>query len=316
MVDNRRILVVSSVLLVFLAQTSLAPADDSSDELVEAPEIRAVKAGEPAGIFTIAGLPQHSYSLDVKYEHGEITPLRTLGTVGFVIRPKGPIHAERRWLWVSNLFLAVHWPDGGGVVHRYMVERALERGFHVVGLDVGASLGSPAGADLYDRFHKLVVERYGLNSRACMMGHSNGGLIALGFAFRHPEKVERILGIFPATDFRSWPGLERVSGIGGITPAGLSYDVDSATMIERIKEFNPIDNLAPIARAGIPLYHIHGTADELVPLEANTEELARRYRSLGGQIEIEVIEGGKHGGQEFYTSPAAAKFIADQLVTE
>lgn len=312
MVDTYRVLVVPSLLLVFIAQTSLASAGDSNaDELHEAPEIRRIKAGEPAGIFTIAGLPQHSYSLDVEYEYGQITPLRTLGTIGFVIRPKGPIHAERRWLWISNLFLAVHWPDGGGIVHRYLVERALERGFHVVGLDVGASLGSPAGADLYRRFHKLIVEKYGLNSRACMIGHSNGGLIALGFAFRHPEKVERILGIFPATDFRSWPGLEHVSGISRFTPAGLSYDVEPATLIERIKEFNPIDNLAPIAKAKIPLYHIHGTADELVSLEANTKELARRFRALNGQIELEIIEGGKHGGQEFYTSPAAAKFLID-----
>jgi pimeloyl-ACP methyl ester carboxylesterase len=282
----------------------------AQDELKEAPDLREVKAGEPAGIFTIAGLPQHSYSFDVTYENGELAPLQGLGTVGFVIRPKGDVHPERKWLWVSNLFLAVRW-EGNGVIHQFTVEQALKRGFHVVGVDVGASLGSPKGAELYDRFHKLVVEKYKLNQRACMLGHSNGGLITLGFAFRHPEKVERILGIFPATDFRSWPGFERVTGAGRITPAGLAYDLDAPTLLAQIGEFNPIDNLAPLAKAKIPLYHVHGTADDIVPLGPNSEELARRYRELGGRIELEIIPDGKHGGREFFTSQAAADFITE-----
>ena len=199
--------------------------------------------------------------------------------------------------------------ENNGVIHQFTVEQALKRGFHVVGLDVGTSLGSPAGAELYNRFHKLVVEKYKLNQRACMLGHSNGGLITLGFAFRHPESVQRILGIFPATDFRSWPGFERVTGNGGIAPAGLAYNMDPPMLLARIHEFNPIDNLAPLAKAGIPLYHIHGTADEIVPLPSNSEELARRYRALGGQIQLEIISDGKHGGREFYTSQAAADFI-------
>jgi hypothetical protein len=290
-------------ILVLLPSATIA-----GDELKEAPNIREVKLGESAGIFTIAGLPQHSYSFDVQYENGEVTPLQGLGTVGFIIRPKGAVHSERRWLWVSNLFLAVRW-DKNGVIHQFTVERALKCGFHVAGLDVGTSPGSPAGEELYDRFHKLVVEKYKLNQRACMLGHSNGGLITLGFAFRHPEKVERILGIFPATDFRSWPGFERVTGNGRITPAGLAYDPDAPKLSERIKEFNPIDNLEPLAKAKIPMYHIHGTADDIVPLQPNSEELARRYRALGGQIQLEIIPGGKHGGREFFTSRAATDFI-------
>lgn len=106
----------------------------AEDELKEC-ETCEVKAGEPAGIFTIAGLPQQSYSFDVQYENGELTPLQCLGTVGFIIRPKGAVHPERRWLWVSNLFLAIRWLENG-VVHQFTVEQALERGFHVVGVDV------------------------------------------------------------------------------------------------------------------------------------------------------------------------------------
>src|SRR5262245_32638202 len=94
-----------SALRLTVTFLSAQPALQAEDERVESQEIRDVKAGEQADLFTIAGVPQHSYSFDVEYEHGEIVPLRALGTVGFVIRPKGPVHPQRRWLWISNLFL-------------------------------------------------------------------------------------------------------------------------------------------------------------------------------------------------------------------
>ncbi|MCA9012335.1 MAG: hypothetical protein KDB01_21440 [Planctomycetaceae bacterium] len=84
-------------------------------------------------------------------------------------------------------------------------------------------------------------------------------------------------------------------------------------LLSRIHEFNPIDNLAPLAKAAIPIYHIYSTADEIVPLQPNSEELARRYRAHGGQIHLEIMPGGKHGGEEFYTSQAAADFITSTI---
>ncbi len=298
-------------LLIWATLIPLA-ASRAEDELREAPEVREVRAGKSDGLFSIEGLPQHSYSLNVEYEHGTLMPLRCLGTVGFIIKPKGLIDSERRWIWDSNLFLAVNWSDGGGVVHRVPVEKALERGFHVVGIDVGASLGSPAGAEIYQNFYELVRAKYGLNQRARMIGHSNGGLITLGWAFRHPEQVDRVLGIFPATDLLSWPGIDRVRGPGRITPAGLAYDLEDVNQDElpaRLRQINPVDNLEPLAKAGVKIYHIHGTSDDVVPIGPNSVELGRRYRQLGGTFELETVAGGRHGGPEFYRSPRALDFL-------
>lgn len=283
---------------------------EAEDELREAPEIRQIRAGRNDGLFSIKGLPQHSYSMNVEYENGIVVPLRCLGTVGVIIKPKGVVDADRRWIWDSNLFLALDWTDAGGVVHRHPLERALERGFHVVGIDVGASLGSPAGAEIYQRFYELITAKYRLNRRARMIGHSNGGLITLGWAFRHPDEVDRILGIFPATDLRSWPGIDRAFGPGRITPAGLAYDMENSDQATLTK-FNPIDNLEPLARTGVKIYHIHGTADDVVPIGPNSEEFARRYRDLGGSMELERVEGGKHGGPEFYRSQRAVEFLLE-----
>jgi predicted esterase len=44
----------------------------------------------------------------------------------------------------------------------------------------------------------------------------------------------------------------------------------------------------------VPLFHIHGNQDKVVPLEPNSEELARRYKQAGGPVTLRVMEGRGH----------------------
>lgn len=261
--------------------------------------------------YTIAGLPQSDYTMDAVYEHGTLTPLSCAGTAAYIIVPKGAVDSERRWVWISNLFLALNDRDCGPVMQRYYVEGALSRGFHVAGIDVGASCGSPKGAAVYEAFYQMLVKEYQLNPRARMIGQSNGGLITYGYAFRYPEHVDRVLGIFPSTDLASWPGLDRLCG--PFSPKGLEYGLDRATMEARMKELNPIDNIMPLVKAGVKAYHLHGTADDVVPLEPNSGEFARRYKAAGGKITVEIVEGGNHGAplKAFFESAAALAFLLE-----
>ena len=57
---------------------------------------------------------------------------------------------------------------------------------------------------------------------------------------------------------------------------------------------NPIDRLASLAEAHVPIYHIHGDCDTVVPLEENSGKLAQRYRQLGGEITLNVVKGQGH----------------------
>jgi len=57
---------------------------------------------------------------------------------------------------------------------------------------------------------------------------------------------------------------------------------------------NPNDNLAPLAKAGVPLLHVVGDADTVVPVEENTRVLEQRYKALGGSIQVIVKHGVGH----------------------
>jgi len=239
------------------------------------------------------------------YQGGELVKLRIRNRMAYVVKPTGAVDPAKRWLWEFPFWLGIN--DGfGSLQHRNYVEAALAAGFHVAGIDVGPSCGSPAAAEVCQEFYNRMVAEYRLHKRARIMGQSHGGLIAYGWAFRHPECVDRVAGICPATDFRSWPTLPNVINF----PAkGLDYGLSLEELTGRVTEFNPIDNLAPLAKAGVKILHIHGDEDTLVPMSANSTELARRYRELGGTAEIVVLPKLGHGGRELYESMPLLRFL-------
>jgi alpha-beta hydrolase superfamily lysophospholipase len=146
------------------------------------------------------------------------------------------------------------------------------------------------------------------------LAHSHGGLIAYGWAFRHPACVDRIAGMCPAADFRTYPTLPNV--VAGPT-RGLDYGLSLEELTRRACEFNPIENLAPLAKAGAKILHLHGDHDTLVPTIANSRELARRYRELGGEAEVVLLKdlgaglanSRGHDGPELYESAPLVRFL-------
>jgi hypothetical protein len=247
------------------------------------------------------------------FNGGELVKLRVRGRLAYLIKPTGKVDPQRRWVWDFPFWLAIN--DGfGHVAHRHYVEKLLAAGLHVAGVDVGPSCGSPAAAEVCQEFYEQLVSKHGLHKRVRLLAHSHGGLIAYGWAFRHPECVDRIAGMCPATDFRTYPTLPNV--VAGPTK-GLDYGLSLEELDRRAGEFNPIDNLAPLAKANVKVLHLHGDEDTLVPTGANSKELARRYHKLGGQAEIVLLKGlgaeransRGHDGPELYESAALLKFL-------
>ena len=72
----------------------------------------------------------------------------------------------------------------------------------------------------------------------------------------------------------------------------------------------PIDNLAPLAKAGVPLIHVCGSLDPW--LDDQTRVVEQRYKALGGQITVIVKEGQGH----FPLAPSDPKVVVDLITRE
>lgn len=186
----------------------------------------------------------------------------------------------------------------------------LDRGFHVAYIDTNDMLGSPNAMKHWDNFYDFLTEK-GLAKRVALEGVSRGGLFVYGWAARHPDRVACIYADTPVCDIKSWPG-GKGKGVGSSGTWQRLLKEYNFTEAEALAyEKNPIDILAPIAQAKIPVLHIVSLNDVVVPPAENTFILAERYRKLGGEIEIiEVAEGTEKSQGHHFTHPNP-KRVAD-----
>jgi hypothetical protein len=203
------------------------------------------------------------------------------GRPAFVILPpaaegKKPVP----WVWYAPTFPNLPEPR-----EDWMFERFLAAGIAVAGVDVGESYGSPKGREAYTALYAELVKNRNFAPKAVLLARSRGGLMLYAWAAEHPESVAGIAGIYPVCDLKSYPGLDKACGAYGLTRDQLEAQLD---------RHNPVDRLAPLAKAGVPIFHVHGDADTLVPLDANSGEVARRYAKLGGKMTLQVAKGQGH----------------------
>jgi len=202
------------------------------------------------------------------------------GHHAFLIRPKGKVFTSAMpWVWYAPV---IGHPNPS---HAWMLNQWLAKGIGMAGVDVGESFGSPQGRKVYAALWEVLTSRYKMSDRPCLLPQSRGGLMLYNWAAENPTRVSCIAGIYTVCDLRSYPGLQQ---------AGNTYGLSAADMEAHLAEHNPIDRLSPLAKAGVPILHVHGDADKVVPLEKNSGELARRYRALGGQVQLIVIPGKGH----------------------
>ncbi len=184
----------------------------------------------------------------------------------------------------------------------------MEAGCYFGGVDVGESFGSPAGRDTFTAFHRLLVDRLGLDRQAMLFPVSRGGLMHYNWAAEHAEAVRCIGAIYPVCNLTSYPRLERAAKTYGLTPEQLT---------EELSKHNPVDRLAALAKEHVPLFHLHGDQDKVVPLADNSGLLASRYRELGGPIELVVVPGKGHEiAREFWENSRLAEFFQRCLEKE
>ena len=205
------------------------------------------------------------------------------GRAALLVMPKEAAKGKP-WIWRTEFF--GHEPQGDIAL--------LGKGFHVAYISVQDIYGAPVGMKHMDAMYDHLVSTYGLSKKTVLEGFSRGGLFAFNWAALHPERVAGLYVDAPVCDFKSWPG-GKGSGPGASADWQKllkAYGMTEAQALAYDK--NPIDNLEPLAKAGIPILAVIGDADEVVPVKENIDLVEERYKKLGGKIEVIRKPGGKH----------------------
>lgn len=216
-----------------------------------------------------------------------------------VVAPKTAA-AGRPWVWHGEFFGHKPAPDIA----------LLGKGFHIVYMKINDMLGCPDAVKLWNQCYAELTTNYGLSKKPSLVGLSRGGLYCYNWAIANPDKVSCIYGDAPVCDFKSWPG-GKGKGKGDPKNWGLVLKLwgfkDEAEALAY--KGNPVDSLAPLAKNHVPLLHVYGDADDVVPWDENTGLIESRYKALGGDITMIRKPGVGHHPHGLDDSTPIIEFI-------
>ena len=240
--------------------------------------------------------------LSSKKGKGKIFPpnskhLKVTGHDAYLALPEGVKAGKKTpWLWYCPSDFKLP-----GRLEQWMMKQCLDNGIAVAGIDVKGDFGTPAGRKIFTAFHKELTEKHGLTQKACMLARSYGGTQMYNWATEHPESIACLAGIYPVCNLASYPGMKSAAG---------KYRMPLHQFTNVLKEHNPIDRLAPLAKAKVPIYHNTGDIDTLVPPKDNTFLVRDRYKALGGDMTVTIFKGQGHNyWTGFFEDKAMAAFI-------
>ncbi len=214
-----------------------------------------------------------------------------------------PKPAEGRpWVWYAPTL-------NGGVSlagRKMYFEAFMKAGISLAGFDQGEVRGAPDSTARFTLFYDTMVKR-GFSTKPILLGQSRGGMMTLAWAFRNPGKIKAWVGIYPVCNLASWP-------LKNSKPQTLAdFALPEPELVARLKEFNPIDNLAGLAANKVPMFAVHGDSDVVVPYDDNTRLLKERYESAGGSFTVKIVPGEGHKvGPSFFECQELVDFVLQQ----
>jgi pimeloyl-ACP methyl ester carboxylesterase len=220
-----------------------------------------------------------------------------------LVRPR-EVAQGKPWLWRARFW---------GVEPQTEIA-LLNKGFHLAYIDVANLYGSPKAVARFDLLYAHLTQTVGLSKRPALMGFSRGGLIIYNWAAKNPQKVSCIYADAPVCDVKSWPAGQ------GASPGSpddwqrclQAYDMTQEQMLQW--QGNPLDHVAVLTAAGVPVLHVCGDVDKTVPIAQNSDLFIKRYRELGGKAEYILKPGIGHHPHSLPDPAPIVEFILTHTV--
>ncbi|MBR2373204.1 MAG: alpha/beta fold hydrolase [Lentisphaeria bacterium] len=190
------------------------------------------------------------------------------GCKAWIVEPDYPA-GDGRWSWCTV------WPEA--FVKRVGIVDLLNHGFYHVHIDAFAFRASPEGVRIMSKFQDFLVSM-GLSPKANLIGMSWGGYFSLRYAEENPNRIAAIYLDAPLCN-----AADPEDKVGDRNQA-ISDNYKLTTEELKSSKLNPINNVAPIVEARIPLMAAVGEDDIVVNIDSNFNILEKRIIELGGTI--------------------------------
>jgi acetyl esterase/lipase len=226
----------------------------------------------------------------------------------------------------------VVWIHGGawrsGSKDNVPVTHWLEHEFAIASVDYRLSPEAKFPAQIHDikaaiRYLRANAERLRIDpDRIIIAGASAGGHLAalvgvsdgiqelegtLGAHTDVSSRVQAIVSFYGASNLQSILSQSTEHGLGVRVPAlqlflgGQPQEIpDVAVLASPVAH---VDSKDP------PLWLIHGDADPQMPFE-QSQEFVAAYERVSLPVQLDVVNGGKHGGDEFFNESRLAELAA------
>ncbi|MBK9392150.1 MAG: prolyl oligopeptidase family serine peptidase [Bacteroidetes bacterium] len=210
------------------------------------------------------------------------------------------------WIWNARF------PDW----HTDIDSILLSEGFYVTNINTDEFNGSPEGVKVWDEYFRYLTKSFGFENRVALEGISRGGLYVYNFAKKYPWRISCIYAEAPVCDIKSWPG-GFGKGPGSLQDWQLVMKAYNFKDENEAKAYadNPVDNLEKLAAAKVPVLHMIGLNDSIVPPEENSFILINRYVRLGGVATVVPCTRGKQDLSGHHFDIETPALVADFVKT-
>ena len=188
-----------------------------------------------------------------------------------------------KWLFKTEYF---------GAFPSFEVEM-LKRGYNVAHVDNETRWCRDTDSERQIKFTDFLAKEYKFNKKCVPVGMSCGGMQAIFFAAKAPEKVAALYLDAPVVNFLSVP-----ASIGRRI-VGVTYEEfyqHRGISIQELISFrnHPLDHFDELGNAGLPIMLVCGDSDQTVPFDENGKLLYDYYKKHRKPITLILKEGRDH----------------------
>lgn len=209
---------------------------------------------------------------------------------------------QRYWIWRARFWN-----------HEPQVDLALvEKGFHLVYIDVSDLYGNRKAIEIWDRFYSFMRDSFELHPRAVLEGLSRGGLMVYNWAAENTDKVACIYADAPVCDINSWPG-GKGKGIGSFKSWATCLDAHGISEQEAASSFSlmPVHTAKRVAEAQIPVIHVCGSMDSIVPIQENSYQVEKIFHEHNAPFLMIEKEGIGHHPHSLKDPKPVVRFVLE-----